>query len=230
MPSAALKRGIAAIAALSTLGAGYVVGNGYLDPFDFTNNKAASPDRVIIVAVQPHTTEALVLAELYEQALERAGHQAILSLDQSGYYSGVDRLSYGSADLVISCTGTLVQARNSGLAEDLRQRFARDITDPHEQREIVYAAAMSTLLDNTTATDPSNALGCVDSDSGLPEHIMPIYRTSDLDRRSRRAINTVSGVLTTDSLQDIIERAQKVGSAHQAAEEFLDRYSGDFNL
>ncbi|MDO4762271.1 MAG: hypothetical protein Q4A31_10160 [Corynebacterium sp.] len=205
------------------MAAGAILINGnYLDVFEPHRDVNPEASKVVVISVRSNSFEQVVLGELYKQGLERSGRQATLSLDRVGTEQGTDRLPYGSADLVISCAGDMLYRMNTARAKELRLEIKANDYDRDESREKVYEAVMQSLSDNVNATDPSNAIGCAHSKSGLPEHIVPVYRVPVLDRKERGTLNVVSGSITTKDLGDLVKRAKEIGSASDAVREFLN--------
>ncbi|MCQ9351979.1 hypothetical protein NQ015_03715 [Corynebacterium sp. 153RC1] len=146
-------------------------------------------EKTVVISVDD-APRAVFLGELYRQALERQGREAVLEVTEE---SSLHRLSTGHADLTLTCAGNALQELNPALAEELAQEYNGVVTA--EWRERTYAALMGSLGDNMDATDPSNAQAC-EADF-LPQNLVPVYRSPVIGRPERSTINVVSGSLST---------------------------------
>ena len=97
-----------------------------------------------------------------------------------------------------------------------------------DRREEVYQAVMGSLGGNLNGTDPTNALGCAEEESDIPQHIIPIYRNPVLDRDERGALNVVSGILTTEKLEKLVEKSREGKNPSEVVSQFLDDNSVQF--
>ncbi|BAU95508.1 hypothetical protein N24_1246 [Corynebacterium suranareeae] len=179
-------------------------------------------DTVQIVAPNGNM-EAFVLGKLYETALVERGRAASLQMIDGDLTSQLTRLRDDSTDLVIACSGELLEYYNPDLAEEFKAKYkdqeSIDINSG-EWREKVYDALQGSLPNSLVATDPSNAVGCEGNDS-LPQNIVPIYRKPNLAREDRQTLNFVSGALSTEQLGTLIDDAFSTGSTADSALAFL---------
>ena len=168
-------------------------------------------------------TESFVLGKLYETALAERGRAASVQLIDGDLDAQLSKLRDDSTDLVIACSGQLLEYYNPDLAAELEVEYASQTTvdrNSGEWRERVYDALQGSLPYSIVATDPSNAIGCED-DTSLPQNIVPIYRKPNLDRGNRDTLNFVSGSLGTEDLKALVKDAKSTGTTSETALDFL---------
>ncbi|MCS4534907.1 hypothetical protein [Corynebacterium sp. HS2168-gen11] len=199
----------------------------YLEVFEPQRSQRPDESRIILVTVESDQDKHLILGELYRQGLERHGRQVSLSLEAVGSTSSRFRFLEADANVAIVCTGSLLEELNRPAAAELVAKFEREHADFHQQREELYAAVMAQLSDHLNAADPSNAIGCHDSNTQLPEHILPLYQTSVLDRDERNVLNIISGAITNERLDAMVAQL-KNGSAREVVAKFLDAQGLEF--
>ncbi|MDO4910501.1 MAG: hypothetical protein Q3972_02005 [Corynebacterium sp.] len=162
---------------------------------------------------------------LYQEALNRAGRAAKPNLQFNGEQSTpLSHMLNGEADLYIACTGELLYELNPTMAEELEAEYASATTEEinsGEWREAVYQAMMASLPEDLSASDPSNAIGCQDSDVKLPQNIVPIYRRLNFDRPARLVLNSVSGTISTDDISELVDEAKSGASVSSVVTEYL---------
>lgn len=181
-----------------------------------------SVDALQIMAPEGNV-EAFVLSKLYETALDERGRTTTLTLEKGSLETQLDSLRSGATDLVMACSGELLDYYNPGLAEELKADYAKQDTidkNSGEWRETVYDALQGSLPNSLVATDPSNALGCA-GDKSLPQNIVPIYRKPNLSRDERQTLNFVSGALDTETLSEMVQETKDSGEVRDSALSFL---------
>lgn len=164
-----------------------------------------------------------MLGKLYETALVERGRSASVQLIDGDLDEQLSMLRDDSTDLVIACSGQLLEYYNPDLASEFAVEYANQTAfdkNSGEWREKVYDALQGSLPDSIVATDPSNAIGCKD-DTSLPQNIVPIYRKPNLDRDNRDTLNFVSGSLGTSDLEALVKDAQTTGTTSETALDFL---------
>ncbi|ANE03707.1 hypothetical protein [Corynebacterium crudilactis] len=168
--------------------------------------------------------EAFFLGKLYETALVDRGRSATLQLVDGGTLDmQLTRLREDSTDLVIACSGELLEYYNPDLAQELKAEYATlKLVDKNsgEWREKIYDAVQGSLPNSLVATDPSNAVGCENNES-LPQNIVPIYRKPNLARGDRETLNLVSGALSTEDLKTLVEETRSSGVTSESSLAFL---------
>ncbi|OKX83717.1 type 2 periplasmic-binding domain-containing protein [Corynebacterium glutamicum] len=167
--------------------------------------------------------ESFVLGKLYETALVERGRSASVQLIDGDLDEQLSMLRDDSTDLVIACSGQLLEYYNPDLASEFAVEYANQTAfdkNSGEWREKVYDALQGSLPYSIVATDPSNAIGCKD-DTSLPQNIVPIYRKPNLDRDNRDTLNFVSGSLGTSDLEALVKDAQTTGTTSETALDFL---------
>ena len=101
--------------------------------------------------------------------------------------------------------------------------------DSGDRREAVYQAVMGSIGDNINGADPSNALGCSEQDSAIPQHIIPVYRSSVINREERGVLNVISGTITTEDLEKMVEKSKNGHTPADVVREFLDEQGVSFD-
>ncbi|MFP7366083.1 hypothetical protein SFC07_09960 [Corynebacterium callunae] len=175
------------------------------------------------ILVAKGSTESLVLANLYETALDDRGRATSIQISEGGIDTQLNDLRAGSTDIVVGCAGEILEYYNPELAQSLAADYAKQSAEDKnsgEWREKVYDALQGSLPTSLAATDPSNALGCAES-TELPQNIVPIYRKPNLPRKDRDVLNIVSGAITTNDLHTLIEESANVLSMTESSLEFL---------
>ena len=183
------------------------------------------------VSVDSSSMEQRVLGELYVQAFNNRGRMAYINLDvDSDEHRRVQRLHERTADVVVGCTGELLQQMNPARAKELSEKYVADKesgdVDPNsgEWRDRVYKEMVKSLPGSMMATDPSNATGCEQySGPELPQNIVPIYRKPILNRNDRQVLNNVDGLLTTSDLSELSAEAEKQSSVSAVVIPFIEK-------
>ncbi|MDO4908243.1 MAG: hypothetical protein Q3962_00110 [Corynebacterium sp.] len=179
----------------------------------------------ISIVYDQNNQEAWLIGSLYQEALDRAGRNAKPNLSFTGVQSTpLTTLLDNDADLYVSCTGDLLAALNPAEAQKLEEEYTKATTEEinaGEWREKVYTALMASLPDDLSAADPSNAIGCQDSSVNLPQNIVPIYRRTNFDRAARLVLNSVSGTISTQDVQDLVKEAEDQKSVSSVVTNYL---------
>ncbi|MBN9644891.1 hypothetical protein ACFSSC_07165 [Corynebacterium mendelii] len=206
------------LAAAATVACGTVAGCAEEpgpDPLD-------SDFRPIRISVNANSEEQRILGEIYQRALNNAGHGAYLSMETVPVdHHRLHRLNELSGDLIVGCTGELLNQLNPVQAQRLSTEWVAattgatqgELKNSGDWREKVYQAMVGSLPGNMLASDPSNAIGCDDYDGPpLPQHIVPVYRKPMLDRGDRLILNKVGGTITTADIEELVKKARREGS------------------
>lgn len=197
-----------------------------LERFEPTADTFTDSEKIVEIAVRANSMEQVVLGELYKQGLDRHGRPAVINMESLGVKHSIERLRQGNADIYISCAGRILYYINGDKARQLEKKYS-DTTkkvdiNSGDRREEVYQAVMGSLGGNLNGTDPANALGCAEEESDIPQHIIPIYRNPVLDRDERGALNVVSGILTTEKLEKLVEKSREGKNPSEVVSQFLD--------
>lgn len=180
-------------------------------------------DMMVYIAVAAGDTESLVLGELYENALLQRNRAATVQISQEPDPARFTELREQGRDLVVACSGELLEYFNPELATELAAEYrAAGEADLNsgEWRERTYAALLGSLPGTLAATDPSNAVGCADS-GDLPQNIVPVYRKAAFDRSGREVLNWVSGALSTEELAELAATEPEHEALTRQVEEYL---------
>ncbi|AKE41697.1 hypothetical protein UL82_07680 [Corynebacterium kutscheri] len=179
---------------------------------------------VVTVLVSSDSSEQLVLGELYSQALNRRGRESQIRM-MAAEHNPVSILRSKAGDLYIACSGDILSLVYPEKAQEIEKEMRSDSqSNPNDPtwREETYAAVMGALGETLDATDPSNALGCADSSSALPQNILPIYRIPVLSREERLVLNEISGTISTSDLSELVVETKERNSARKVVAEYLD--------
>lgn len=216
-----LRRTAATVVLLLSLGA---TGCTQFDPKP--DAQAVIKDSFVVLA-QGEDPEQLVLAQLYAQALERSGRSAEVRVNETGADS-LAPLIAGDADLSIACAGSLLAERDPQRAKELEATFRKQEekgevpVNSGEWREETYAALVASLVPKVDAGDPSNALGCQDVETLTPQNIVPIYRVPVFERSARLVLNEVTGTISTEDVQLLVEEIGSGTKVEDAVSRYLD--------
>lgn len=214
--------------AICALVVAVAVDGHYLEVFEPQRTQRPDESRILLITVEADQDNHLILGELYRQGLERHGRQVSLSLEAADNDSSRFRFLESDANIAIVCTGSLLEELNRPAATELAAKFEREQADFHHQREELYATVMAQLSDHLNAADPSNAIGCHDSNTKLPEHILPLYQTTVLDREERNVLNVISGAITNERLDAMAAEVKEDKSAREVVAQFLDAQGLEF--
>ena len=233
MGKAGVKRVIAAVtvvaAALGTSGCASTQGLKELRSI-WTNQ--GTP---VAIGINPHSSEQVVLGEIYSQIFDELGYAAgVSSLSASRTQDALTLLRNQPVDLVITCTGTLLESQDPDKAGELK---ASDLSGA-ELSDATYDAMVATFPFNVSTVNPSPAEGCtpaeeepVDATEGeeprsLPENIVPIFKDGTFDHRTITRINFITRVMATEEIQEIAAEVDNGASVRQAVSAWIAEYAG----
>lgn len=178
---------------------------------------------MVHIAVAPADTESFMLGKLYETALIQRERLASVNISAGADPERFAELRTEGRDLVIACSGELLEYFNPDLAAELAAEY-REAGDTDrnsgEWRERTYEALLGSLPGTLAATDPSNAVGCADS-GDLPQNIVPVYRKAAFDRSGREVLNWISGALSTEELEELSAETPQAREASRRVREYL---------
>lgn len=185
----------------------------------------------IEIAVVDHSSEQIILGELYQRAFKRENRNVLLRLAASDSdVTKIDRVRSQTADLVIGCTGEFLNELNPKLAEELSKEYQQDLAagkvdaNNGEWRDKVYQAMMGSLPGTLTASDPSNATGCTDGEGPeLPQNVVPVFRKQVLNRNDRLVLNYISGTISTADVSELVKEAEEENSVSVVVDAYLDQ-------
>ncbi|MFD6103484.1 hypothetical protein ACFWFQ_12520 [Nocardia salmonicida] len=168
---------------------------------------ASDEARPVVVVGGDSTTESVLLAEIYSQALERAGTDSAV----------VTGLSTPLADLDAGRIAVL-PARNGALVD--RWNPASPARTPDEVVAAVNSALPQgiSVSDAADGTDPRPRVA-------RSQSVVALYRSGIFDRRQLKKLNYVAGELTTEELVDLIHQVDSGSRPADAARSWLDAHS-----
>lgn len=209
-----------------------LTGCANLNRFEPAADDRPDARKVVEISVRPNSVEQVVLGELYKQGLERKGRAATVNMDRLGIEHNIDGLLQGKTDMVVVCAGRLLHHLQPELAQELETEYSsnkEEDINSGDRREAVYQAVMGSIGDNINGADPSNALGCSEQDSAIPQHIIPVYRSSVINREERGVLNVISGTITTEDLEKMVEKSKNGHTPADVVREFLDEQGVSFD-
>ncbi|WP_276908004.1 hypothetical protein [Corynebacterium riegelii] len=251
MGKAGVKRVIAAAtvvaAALGTSGCASTQG---LKELRSIWTKQGTP---VAIGINPHSSEQVVLGEIYSQIFDAMGYAAgVSSLSASETQDALTLLRNQPVDLVITCTGTLLESQDPNKAEELK---ASDLSGP-ELSDATYDAMVATFPFNMSTVNPSPAEGCapveeapaeeaqadapeseapedalegeapVEEPRGLPQNIVPVFLDGKFDHGTITRINFITRVMATDEIQEIAAEVDNGAPVSQAVSAWIAEYAG----
>lgn len=205
--------------------------------------------RTAAIGVDPDSTEQRVLGEIYRQLLMSLGYDAGLAdVDERAEPDPVDQLRTDDLDIVVACTGPLLERRDAGAASQVG-------TSGKEGQELIdatYDALVGTLPGEISTVDPSPAQGCGQEGSEghedpknqaghgagragernagggaeLPTNIIPLFVDGKFDRWPVYRINFITRIMSTGDLEGLTERVDDGESTSAVASEWLREQAG----
>ncbi|MFC9663522.1 hypothetical protein ACFVJ5_25050 [Nocardia sp. NPDC127606] len=182
----------------------------------FTTISCASDDaRPVVVVGGNSTTESVLLAEIYSQALDRAGADSTV---MTGLATPLTDLDAGRIAVLPARNGALVDRWNPA--------------SPARTPDEVVAAVNSALPQGISVSDAADgtdlrprAEGGAPEDTARTQSIVALYRSGIFDRQQLKKLNYVAGELTTDELADLIHDIETGTRPADAARSWLDAHS-----
>lgn len=185
--------------------------------------------RQLRILVDPKSTKAVVLGEIYMQTLRKEGRDAALVGGEASTPAARMRaIASGEADMIIACTGRALAVLDAGKARELEAKYkAEDAANNSggvmDRLEETHDALMGALPALFTTVDPSSAHGCTElPDQDLPQNIVPIYLKGSMNRQQRFEVNSVTKYLTDDDLDALVEEVDRKGDAHRVVEHWIE--------
>ncbi|OFT86324.1 hypothetical protein [Corynebacterium sp. HMSC29G08] len=194
----------------------------------------------VAIGINPHSSEQVVLGEIYSQIFDSLGYSAgVSSLSSSETRDAVTLLRSQPVDLVITCTGTLLESQDADTAEELK---ASDLSGP-ELSDATYDAMVATFPFDMSTVNPSPAEGCAPVEEPveepadgempeevpsprLPQNIVPVFLDGKFDHRTITRINFITRVMATDEIQEIAAEVDNGAPVHQAVSAWIAEYAG----
>lgn len=214
------------VAALSGGLALMLSGCANAEPRSATDRSEDSALVIAVVSDPPDSTEQLVLSELYQHVFLEAGRDAVIDiLPASTGHHGIIRMGDTRADLMIGCTGDLLQAFHPDRFAEIQQELAGLPEDAQpDYRQQVYDDLVSALPSNFDVPDPSPAEGCggAENDATVPQNIVPVFQKQTITRGDRQAMNQLGRALNTADLQEIVQSARDEGSVSEAVQDYFE--------
>ncbi len=181
----------------------------------------------LYIAIDPDSAESWVLGKLYETVIQKRSRIAVVQLDDNFRENPFEGLNDGTSDLIITCTGSLLEYVDPVRARALEAEYLEAVENGEaerntgEWRDRTYAELLGSLPPQLAASDPSNATGCA-GENELPQNIVPIYRKPTLVRKEREVLNWVSGTITTNELKSLVRAVRGESSANEIVEEYIE--------
>lgn len=207
-----------------------------------TLTACSEPKPEVRIAADPSNPEQMVLAEIYRQVVELDGRQVgIIPVDLPDDNAKLGILQVGDANLAVLCVGSLVVQGNPGESQQLIDAAKQHSATPNgaapaegESDEgsidlplATYDAAVGTLPANLKTIDPSPAEGCMDQEHGdLPNNIIPVFQAGIFDRGVKRAMGQATRALSTDDLEELVEKSKADSDPAPAVNEWLMEKTG----
>ncbi|APT84498.1 hypothetical protein CAQU_04840 [Corynebacterium aquilae DSM 44791] len=197
------------------------------EPQREVNPAQANAVRVVIDDASP---KQWIVGELYMRALNNYGRDAVpyLPSEDAPSTARLEALVSGKADVVVGCTGQLLEELNpveaSRLSEEYSQAIAEGKIDPNDGtwRDKTYEALVNSLPGSLAATDPSNAVACdPESSPKLPQNVVPIYRKPVLNRKGRLIMNRVTGTISTKDVDQLAQEVERTSSVSETLGPYL---------
>jgi glycine betaine/choline ABC-type transport system substrate-binding protein len=182
----------------------------------FTTISCASDDAGPVVVVGGNSaTESVLLAEIYSQALDRAGADSTV---MTGLTTPLADLDAGRIAVLPARNGALVDRWIPG--------------SPARTPDEVVAAVNSALPQGISVSDAADgtdlrprAEGGASEDAARSQSIVALYRSGIFDRQQLKKLNYVAGELTTEELVDLIHDIETGTRPADAARSWLDAHS-----
>lgn len=190
------------------------------------NNPKRNQTRPVSISVDSTSREQLVVGEVYKQVLELEGRMAHLSIEpQPEVANRVERLRSGSADMIIGCTGTMLDNLDPRAARELKEKFqdSGDLLSESEKVDITYREFVGIFPARFDVPDPSSAQGCesVEATVDLPRNIVPVYHREMFDRNEQQAVNELTRILTEETIEELVDRSAEISSISTAVAEWV---------
>lgn len=218
---------------VAVVGSGTLVACTSVDPLRFEPHprQVAEQKENLYIAVDPDYLGHDVISEVYKTVLGNRGRFAVIRHEDNLNADPFGPLNEGTADLVVGCTGALLEVVNPVLAEELEAEYLAAMqageTDINsgEWRDRTFDALIGSLPSHLDTADPSNAQGC-SSANELPQNVVPIYRNPTFSRSDREILNWASGAITTSELQELIGDTEELGRSGELVKEFVASKGG----
>ncbi len=203
MHSVAVRRTAAAILAATCAFATLSCGSEQADP--------------VVAVGADSSTESVLLAEIYSQALDRAGTDSTV----------VTGLTTPLADLDAARVAVL-PARNGALLDRWNP------SSPARKPDEVVAAVNASLPQGISVSDAADGTGLpvkvigpdgAAEDTARTQNVVALYRTGIFDRRQLKKLNYVAGELTTEGLAELTGQIESGTSPADAARAWLDAHN-----
>lgn len=183
----------------------------------FTTLSCASEQARQVVAVgADSSTESVLLAEIYSQALDRVGTDSTV----------VTGLTTPLADLDAARIAVL-PARNGALLDRWNP------SSPARKPDEVVAAVNASLPQGISVSDAADGTDLRTEVTGpaalentaRSQTVVALYRTGIFDRQQLKKLNYVAGELTTEGLVDLTNQIESGTSPADAARIWLDAHN-----
>ena len=185
----------------------------------------AKDDRVpVAIGVDQSSPEQVVLGEIYSRILDQLGFAVgVTNIPNQGELDAAEALRRNPVDLVVSCTGAIVETQYPDAARELVASGASG----EDLALATYDSAVATLPAEVRTVDPSPAEGCAGMTTGeLPMNIIPVFRDGKFDRVAVNRINFITRVMATEDIEKAAEKVAAGSTVADATAEWLLEYAG----
>ena len=185
----------------------------------------------VAIGVDPSSPEQVVLGEIYSQIFNGMGYAAGVSSIEHDGTDALTLLRTEPVDLVITCTGTLLEAQDPDAATELKESGI----EGEELSLATYDAMVATFPYDMSTVNPSPAQGCAKTGGGkggkddgkaLPQNIVPVFADTKFDHGTEYRINFITRVMATDDMAEIAADVENGTPVREAVAEWIAEYAG----
>lgn len=184
-----------------------------------------APDRTpVAIGIDSASAEQVALGEIYSRILDQMGYAVgVTSLPPRAEADAIEVLRTEQIDLVVTCTGALLNSQNPAAAREL----AASGEEGEALSQATYDATVGTFPTDVRTVDPSPAHGCADlGPDELPQNIIPVFVDGTFDRATVNRINFITRVMATEDIAEAAERIEGGEPIAEAVGEWLMEYAG----
>ncbi|WP_144412254.1 type 2 periplasmic-binding domain-containing protein [Corynebacterium uterequi] len=178
----------------------------------------------IVVGVAAGQPDQAVLGELIARQL--AGRDAatvrVDAVEAAGGEDMIDHLSAGTIDVAVICTGETLAQLNPQAASTAAANLHNSVAAENRPGpvELTYDATLASLPGGIGVTDSVGGEGCRSADGPLPNNVLPVFRSSRIDRDLWWSLDLLAERLDTVTLQKLSAAVDAGASPAQVADEF----------
>lgn len=221
-----LRTLIAAALATSLVGGLTGCTDDSLSPVKFVNGE--SRGNIVKIGIDTSEPEQVVLGEIYYEIITAMGHPAgVVPFTDVYSRNAAELLQEEDVDMVVACSGVLLQALDAHGAKELDNDIAHDRLDGADPSEATFALLAGALPGNIQSVDPSPAQGCASHVEleHLPNSVIPLFYKSKFARKEVRRINAMTRVLSTAQLEEMSEEVAQGKEPRVVTADWLREYA-----